>query len=82
VPNMGTGRCLDPGENRTGLEGGGEAGPSLPERGKDRQLKPSGDGDNMKKKKKSPFRCNRGGSAANRVSSRLITPVFNMSVIF
>jgi hypothetical protein len=38
------GSCLDPGKNRTGLEGGGTAGPGPPERGKDRQLKPSRDG--------------------------------------
>ncbi len=34
VFDMETGRCLDPGENGTGLEGGGEAGPGPPERGK------------------------------------------------
>jgi hypothetical protein len=49
VPGMEIGSCLDPRENGTGLEGGGEAGPSLPERRKDRQLKPSRDGDKMRK---------------------------------
>ncbi len=51
MPDVETGSCLDPGKNRTGLEGGGKAGPGSPERGKDRQLKPSRDGDNMKKEK-------------------------------
>ncbi len=36
-------------ENRTGLEGRGKAGPVPPGRGKHRLLKPSKDGDNMKK---------------------------------
>jgi hypothetical protein len=36
-------------ENGTGLEGGSKARPGPPERGKDRQLKPSKDGNNMKK---------------------------------
>jgi hypothetical protein len=47
---METCSCLDPGKNETSLEGGGKAGPGLPERGEDRQLKPSEDRDNMKKK--------------------------------
>ncbi len=46
---METGRCLDQGGNGTGLEGGGEARPGPPERGKDRQLKPSEDRDNMER---------------------------------
>ncbi len=46
---METGRCLDTWENGTGLEGGGGAGPGPPKREKDRQLKPSEGGDNMKK---------------------------------
>jgi hypothetical protein len=41
VPDMEMGRWLDPGENETGLEGGGGAGSGPPERGKDKQLKPS-----------------------------------------
>jgi hypothetical protein len=41
VPDMGTGRCLDPEGNGAGLGEGGEVGPGPPERGKDRQLKPS-----------------------------------------
>ncbi len=49
MPEMETGCCLDPAENGTSLEGGCEAGPGLPERGEDRQLKPSKGGDNMKK---------------------------------
>jgi hypothetical protein len=46
---METGYCLDPEENGVGLGGGGEAGPGLPERGKDRQLKPDEGWDNMEK---------------------------------
>jgi hypothetical protein len=46
---MEMGCCLDPGENGTSLEEGGEAGPSPPESGKDRELKPSEEGDNMEK---------------------------------
>jgi hypothetical protein len=46
---METDHCLDPRENGTGLEGGDGARPSPPERGKDRQLKPSEGGDNMEK---------------------------------
>jgi hypothetical protein len=46
---MEVGSCLDPGENRAVLEGGAKARPGLPERGKDGQLKPSRDGDNMRK---------------------------------
>jgi hypothetical protein len=49
VPDMETGSCLDPGENGTCLEGGGKAAPGPPERGKNRQLKPSEDRNNMKK---------------------------------
>ncbi len=49
MPDVEAGSCLDLGKNRTGLEGGGKAGLCLRERGKDRQLKPSGDRDNMKK---------------------------------
>ncbi len=49
VPDMEVGSCLDPGENRAVLEGGAKARPGLPERGKDGQLKPSRDGDNMRK---------------------------------
>ncbi len=45
VPDMKTGSCLDPGENGTGLEGGGKTGLGPPERGKERQLKPSRNGD-------------------------------------
>jgi hypothetical protein len=56
VPDEETGSCLDPGKNRTGLEGGGKAEPGSPERGKDRQLKPSGEGDNMKKEEDEPSR--------------------------
>jgi hypothetical protein len=44
---MEMGCCLDPEGNGVSLEGG-EAGPGLPERGKDRQLKPSEGRDNMK----------------------------------
>jgi hypothetical protein len=49
VPDMEMGCCIDPGRNGTSLKGGGEAGPSLPKMGKDRQLKPSKGRDNMKK---------------------------------
>jgi hypothetical protein len=41
VPAMGTGRCLDPEGNGASLGEGGEIGTGPPERGKDRQLKPS-----------------------------------------
>jgi hypothetical protein len=56
VPDLEAGHCLDPGENRTGLEGGGEARPGPPERGKDRQLNPSEDGDNIEKGEEEPIR--------------------------
>ncbi len=46
---METGYYLDPEGNGVSLVGGGEAGPSPPERGKDRQLKPSKITDNMEK---------------------------------
>jgi hypothetical protein len=46
---METGSCLDPGKNGTSLEVGGKARPGSTERGKDRQLKPREDRDNMKK---------------------------------
>jgi hypothetical protein len=49
VPDMEAGYCLDQEGNGVGLGGGGEAGPSLPERGKGRQLKPSEGKDNMEK---------------------------------
>jgi hypothetical protein len=45
---MEKGRCLDLGENGTGLEGGAGAGPGPPERGKDGQFMPNEGGDNMK----------------------------------
>jgi hypothetical protein len=48
VPDIEMGRCLDAGENGTSLEGGSGSGPGLPKRGKDRQLKPSKGGENMK----------------------------------
>jgi hypothetical protein len=50
-----TGSCLDTGENRTGLEGGGKTGPGPLERGVDRQLKPSKDRDNMTKEEEEPI---------------------------
>ncbi len=49
VPDMETGCCLNPEGNGAGLGEVGEAGPGLPERGKDRQLEPSEDRVNMKK---------------------------------
>jgi hypothetical protein len=39
-------------KNRTGSEGADKAGPGLPERKEDRQLKPSEDLGNMKKEEK------------------------------
>jgi hypothetical protein len=56
VPDMEMGSCLDQGKNGTGLEGWSKAGPGLPERGEDRQLKPSIDRDNMKKEEEEPIR--------------------------
>jgi hypothetical protein len=56
VPDMETGCCLDPGENGTGSEGGGEAGPNSPERGKDKQLKPREGGENMRKEEEEHIR--------------------------
>jgi hypothetical protein len=49
VPNMGTGCCLGPERNGVSMGGGGEGGPGLPERGKDKQLMPSKGRDNMEK---------------------------------
>jgi hypothetical protein len=64
VPNMQTGYCLDPEGNGVGLGGVGVTGPGPPERGKDRQLKPSEGRDNWKRmKKNSPFGREGGGSA-------------------
>jgi hypothetical protein len=56
VPDMEMGNCLDLGKNGTGLEGRSKAGPGPPERGEDRQLKPSIDRDNMKKEDEEPIR--------------------------
>ncbi len=49
VPDMEMGCCLGPKRNGTSMGGGGEGGPGLPERGKDKQLMPSKGGDNMGK---------------------------------
>ncbi len=49
VPDVGTGCCLGPERNGVSMGGWGEGGPDLPERGKDRQVKPSKGRDNMKK---------------------------------
>ncbi len=49
MPDMETGYCLDPEGNGVGLGGGGEAVPGPPEKGKDRQLKPTKGRDNMEK---------------------------------
>ncbi len=49
VPDMETSYCLDPEGNGVGLGGGGEAGPGLPDWGKDRQLKTGKGRDNMEK---------------------------------
>ncbi len=50
MPDREKGCCLDPGENRTSLEGEGGAGPCPTEREKDKHLKPSKGRDNMEKK--------------------------------
>jgi hypothetical protein len=49
VPDMGPCCCLDQEGNGAGLGEGGEAGTGLPEREKDRHLKPSEGRDNMGK---------------------------------
>jgi hypothetical protein len=81
VPDMDTSSCLDPGENGAGFEGRGNARPYPLERGKIGSWSPVKRGTTWRKKKKSPFGRDEGGSAANRVSRRLIMLVFFMSVI-
>jgi hypothetical protein len=64
------------------FRGKGIAGSGPPEKGKDRQLKPSKGRDNMKKDEgEEPIRTRWRRIGANRVSYHLIVFVFHMSVM-
>jgi hypothetical protein len=78
VPDMETGRCLDPGENGPSLKGGGGPGPAHLRGRKIGSWSQAKAGTTWRKK--SPFRHDGRRSAANRVSSHLIMLVFYMSV--
>jgi hypothetical protein len=80
---MEMGYCLDPEGNGVGLVGGNEARPSLSERGKDRQLKPSEIRDNMEKdEEEQPIQTWWRRIGANRSRSHFIVLfILFMSVI-